>query len=103
MRFLTPFTRRMEQILRAYGLLKETVASITILYRNTKIKVRFPDGDTDDFDIVAGVLQVVTQAPYLFIICINYVIRTSIDKIKENGFKLTKKKQKLPRKNNYQR
>ena len=28
-----------------------------ILYRNTKVKVRSPDWDTDYFDIVAGVLQ----------------------------------------------
>ena len=36
---------KMEQILLAYGLLKETVAAITILYRNTKVKVRSPEGD----------------------------------------------------------
>ena len=48
---------KMEQILRAYGLLKVTVAAIMILYRNTKVKVCFPDGDTYYFDIVAGVLQ----------------------------------------------
>ena len=48
---------KMEQILLAYGLPKETVAAIMILYKNTKVKVRFPDGDTDYFDIVAGVLQ----------------------------------------------
>ena len=28
-----------------------------MLYKNTKVKVRSPDGDTDYFDIVAGVLQ----------------------------------------------
>ena len=44
----------MEQILQAYGIPKETVAAITILYRNTKVKVRSPDGDTEYFDIVAG-------------------------------------------------
>ena len=48
---------KMEQILPAYGLLKETVAAITILYRNTKVKVRSPDGDREYFDIVAEVLQ----------------------------------------------
>ena len=37
----------MEQILLAYGIPKETVAAITILYRNTKVKVRSPDGDTE--------------------------------------------------------
>ena len=56
------------------------------------MKVRSPDGDTEYFDIVAGVLQGDTQAPYLFIICLDYVLRTSIDKIRENGFELTKKR-----------
>ena len=71
---------KMEQILLAYGLPKETVAAITILYRNTKVKVRSPDGDTEYFDIAVGVLQGDTLAPYLFIICLDYVLRTSIDK-----------------------
>ena len=63
-----------------------------ILYRNTKVKVRSPYGDTEYFDIVAGVLQGDTLAPYLFIICLDYVLRTSIDNIRENGFVLTKKR-----------
>ena len=62
--------------------------------KNTKVKVRSPDGDTEYFDIVAGVLQGDTLAPYLFIICLDYVLRTSIDKIRENGFELTKKRSK---------
>ena len=45
-----------------------------ILYRNTKVKVRSPDGDTEYFDIVAAVLQGDTRAPYLFIICLDYVL-----------------------------
>ena len=57
-------------------------------------EVRSPDGDTEYFDIVAGVLQGDTLAPYLFIICLDYVLRTSIDKIRENGFELTKRRSK---------
>ena len=83
---------KMELILLAYGLPKETVAAIMILYRNTKVKVRSPDGDTEYFDIVARVLQGDMLVPYLFIICLDYVLRTSIDKIRENGFELTKKR-----------
>ena len=48
---------KMEQILLAYGRPKQTIAAITILYRNTKVKVRLPDGDTEYFDVVAGVLK----------------------------------------------
>ena len=41
---------------------------------------------------VVGVLQGDTLAPYLFIICLNYVLRMSIDLMKENGFKLAKER-----------
>ena len=67
---------KMEQILLAYGIPKETVAAITFLYRNPKVKVCSPDGDTDYFDIVAGVLQGDTLAPYHFIIHPDYMLRT---------------------------
>ena len=63
-----------------------------VLYGKTKVKVRSLYGDTDYLDIVAGVLQRDTLAPYLFIICLDYVLRTSIDKMKESGFKLTKER-----------
>ena len=61
---------KMEQILLAYGLPKETVAAIMMLYK----KVRSPDRDTDYFDIVAGVLQGDTLAPFLFIIRLDLCI-----------------------------
>jgi len=46
--------------------------AIMILYENTTAKVRSPDGDTEFFEILAGVLQGDTIAPYLFIICLDY-------------------------------
>ena len=74
-----------------------------ILYKNTKVKVHSPDGDTEYFDIVAGVLQGDTLAPY-FIICLDYVLRTSIDKNQRKQLRADKeKKSKIPRKNNYRR
>ena len=88
---------KMEQILLAYGLPKETVAVIMMLYKNTRVKVCSLDGDTDYFDIVAGVLQRDTLAPYLFIICLDYVLRMSINKMKDNGFKVAKERSR----NNY--
>ena len=48
------------------------------------------DGDTDFFDIVACILQGDTLAPYLLIICLDYILQTSIDLMKENGFTLAK-------------
>ena len=54
-----------------------------MLYKNTKVKVCSPDGDTDYFNIEAGVLQGDTLAQYLFIIW---------DLMKENSFKLAKER-----------
>ena len=82
----------MEQILFVYSLSKETIADIMMLYKNMKVKVRSPDEDTDYFVIVTGVLQGDTLALYLFIICLDYVLRMSIDKMKDNGFKLAKER-----------
>ena len=82
----------MEQILLAYGFPKETVTAIMMLFKNTKVKVRSPDGDTDYCDIVTGVLQGDTLAPYLFIICLDYELKTSIDLMKENDLKLAKER-----------
>ena len=50
------------------------------------------DGDTSNFNIVAGVLQGDTLAPYLFIICLDYMLRISIDIMKDNGFKLARER-----------
>ena len=77
---------KMTQILLAYGLLKE----IMMLCKSTKVKVCSLDRDIEFFDIVASVLQGNTLAPYQFIICQDYILRTSIDLMKENNFTLKK-------------
>ena len=58
-----------------------------------KDKVQAPDGDTDFFDIVAGVLRGDTLALYLFILCRDNILQTLIDLMKENCF-TQKKRQK---------
>ena len=63
-----------------------------MLYRSTKVKVRFPDGNTEYFDIVPGVLQGDTLATYLFIFCLDNVLRTYIDKMNDQGFNFTKER-----------
>ena len=83
----------MEQILLPYSLPKEAVAAIMMLYRTQKLKSGHrTDGHTDYLDIVADVLQGNALAPYLFIISLDYVIRTSIDLMKEEGFKPAKER-----------
>ena len=50
--------------------------------------VHLPDGDTDFFDIVTGNLLGDTIAPYILMMFLDYVLRSSINLIKENGFTL---------------
>ena len=52
----------MEPILLAYGLPKETATAIMMLYKNTKVKLRSLDGDTDFFDNATNVLQGIHSA-----------------------------------------
>ncbi len=47
----------MKQIFLVYGLIKETVTAIMKLIKNKKAMIRTPDGDTDFFHIVTGVLK----------------------------------------------
>ena len=55
-----------------------------MLYKNTKVK------DKNIFDIVASVQLGDALAPYQFIIYPDYVLRTSIDSMKENRLTLEK-------------
>ena len=66
---------KMMKILRAYGIPEQLVNAISLLYENTRAKVLSPDGETDYFEILAGVLQGDPLAPYLFAIVIDYVMR----------------------------
>ena len=78
-----------EQILLTYDLSKETVSTIMMLYKDMKSMVHSLNGDTV---IEARVLQGDTLIPFLSILCLDYVLWTSIDWMKENGFPLKKKK-----------
>ena len=80
------------EILKAYGVPKEIVAAIEVLYINTKARVISPDGDTNFFDIYAGMLQGDTLAPYLFIIALDYAMRIALknNNAEEFGFTLVK-------------
>ena len=48
---------KMEQILLTYGLPKETVATIIMVYKNMKVKVFSPDGDSYFFNIVTDLMK----------------------------------------------
>ena len=79
----------MMKILKAYGIPEKLVDAIKLLYEDTKAKVLSPDGETELFDVLAGVLQGDTLAPYLFVIVIDYIMRKAVgNKAEELGFRL---------------
>ena len=59
----------MLKILRANGIPRQIVEALGSMYQNTMSKVIFPDGETELFEILAGILQGDTLAPYLFVVC----------------------------------
>ena len=61
---------------------------ISILYKDTEAQVITPDGDTEFFEILAGVLQGDTLAPFLFIIALDYALREATSET-HTGFTLT--------------
>ena len=64
-----------------------------IFYKNSKAMVHSPDSNTDNFNIVTGILQGDTLAPFRLIIFLDYVLRTSIGQFKEN--RLSIKRQEI--------
>ena len=54
------------------GIPPPVVKAITALYKNTKPVVPSADGETETFDIWAGVPHGDTFAPYLFVIVLDY-------------------------------
>ena len=84
---------KLMKILDAYGIPKPIVNAISAMYANTSAKVLSPDGVTEPFPILAGVLQGDTLAPYLFIIALDYALRRAIDgKEEQLGFTVTPRK-----------
>ena len=69
------------------------VTAISIMYEDITAKVVTSDGETETFNILAGALQGGTLAPYLFVIVIDYVIRTALlGREYKLGFQLRKRK-----------
>ena len=84
---------KMMQILRAYGIPPNLLRAIERMYTNTKARVISPDGETELFDITAGVLQGDTLAPFLFIIVLDHAMRQAISgREEELGFTIHPRK-----------
>ena len=70
---------KMAKVFRSYGIPDKLVDAINGSYAITRAKVYSPDGVSEEFDIVAGVLKGDTLSPYLFIIVLDYALRKAIN------------------------
>ena len=68
----------MFEILEAYGIPTTVVNAIKVMYNDTSATVMTQEGQTDPFTIKTGVLQGDPLAPFLFIVVLDYALRTSI-------------------------
>ena len=80
---------KMMRTLKAYGIPPNLLRAIESMYSNTKARFMTPDGETEQFDITAGVLQGDTLAPFLFIIVLDYAMRKAVGDGKEEELGFT--------------
>ena len=83
----------MLKILKAYGIPPNLLRAIGNMYEGTRAKVVTPDGISEEFEILAGVQQGDTLAPFLFIIALDYALRKAINGQEQDlGFTITPRK-----------
>ena len=86
------------EVLRAYGIPEKVVQAISATYSKTRAKVCSPDGETEYFETLAGVLQGDTLAPFLFIVVLDHALRLAISgREEELGFTLTPRRSRRVR------
>ena len=66
---------RMFKILEAYGIPPSIIDAIKLIYEDSSAQVLTPDGETSFFDILAGIFQGDTLAPFLFVIVLDYALK----------------------------
>ena len=54
--------------------------AVRTMYSTTRARVVTADGTTDKFKIFTGLLQGDTLAPFLFIVVLEYALRTAVDR-----------------------
>ena len=88
--FDTIHRAKMIKILTAYEIPQRIVQAVNVMYCSTGAKIISLDRHTEQFMILAGVLQVDTLAPYLSIMLLDYALQHTIaGRQKELGFTIT--------------
>jgi len=76
--FTSVYWHKIEEALTELNVPKELITAIMGTLRGASTSVRTPDGNTESFDISAGVLQGDTLAPYIFICIIDIILRIAL-------------------------
>ena len=67
------------------------------MYARTRAMVVTPNGDSEEFDILAGVMQGDTPAPFVFVIVLDYALRKAINGREQDlGLTLTPRRSRRP-------
>ena len=83
----------MFKVLKAYGTPDRLISAIGLMYEGNQARVITPDGETEFFSIIAGVLQGDTLASYLFANILHYAMKKATGgKEEELGFTLHRRK-----------
>lgn len=77
-------------VLQAYNVPQQLVSAIMAMYQDTTAAVLTPDGPSDLFSTTSGVLQGDTLAPFLFVLVMDWVLRTGLPTA-EDGFLLCRR------------
>uniref|UniRef100_A0A1I8IUA0 Reverse transcriptase domain-containing protein n=1 Tax=Macrostomum lignano TaxID=282301 RepID=A0A1I8IUA0_9PLAT len=78
------------EVLRAYNVPELLISAVMALYHGTTAAVSTPDGLSDFFETSSGVLQGDTLAPFLFILVLDWVLRTALPS-NDDGFLLRRR------------
>ena len=71
----------MKETLLAYEIPPKVVTLVMLLHTGTTAKMVTPDGSSEDFDALAGVLQGGTLASYIFVIVLDCLLRNTISEV----------------------
>jgi sorting nexin-29 len=79
------------KIMQAYNIPDKLIAAVMALYKDTTAAVITPDGLTAPFATTSGVLQGDTLAPFLFILTLDWALRTGLPSDSEDGLLLQRR------------
>ena len=57
------------EILYVYGVSKEIVDTVNLLCKDALAQLMTPDGETDLFEVIAGILQGIVLSPFSSLLC----------------------------------